>query len=350
MLPGGAQDPPQVSRALGVLFLCGSVLVTLHVALPDQEHVNAAALYAIGGLALILGSASVIWAKQARAWTVHTVFAIGTTLICLGVYFSGVATGAYSVLFVWLVVMAASFFSTREIVAHVVWVLVASAITLGLVETSGVSAAIRWTFGSLLLVIAAAVMSRIVAGRRSIEEQLRTEIEEKVRLQRELEHLAHHDPLTGLPNRRWFEQEIARDLARASRQNAPLSVIALDLDQFKKYNDAHGHVAGDRLLKLLASLWTETLRAADVMARLGGDEFVVVLPDCPPAEAERVVRRLCRRIPLGLTCSAGTACWDGRESAEQLYMRADRAMYDAKERTAVHAVVEIESKARPVRA
>ena len=134
-----------------------------------------------------------------------------------------------------------------------------------------------------------------------------------MRLQRELEHLAHHDPLTGLPNRRWFEQEIARDLARATRQNAPLSVIALDLDQFKTYNDAHGHVAGDRLLKLLASLWTEALRTADVMARLGGDEFVVVLPDCPlPPRPSRGAATLPAHC-LGLTCSAGTACWDGRE-------------------------------------
>jgi diguanylate cyclase len=240
-------------------------------------------------------------------------------------------------------VMAASYFSPKAILAHVVWILVASRVTLGVVETSGVSATIRWTFGSLLLVVAAVMMSRIVSERRSIEDQLRTEIEEKARLQREFEHLAHHDPLTGLPNRRRFEQELARELARATRHNAQLSVVSLDLDQFKEYNDAHGHVAGDRLLKLMASAWTERLRAADVIARIGGDEFVVVLPDCPPDDAERVVQRLCRPIPLGLTCSAGTACWDGRESAQELYARADRAMYEAKECTTVCAAGETAS-------
>jgi diguanylate cyclase (GGDEF)-like protein len=339
----GAHDPPQVSRALGVLFLCGALLVIVQVSLPDREHAHVAGLYGIGGLGLVLGSASVIWAKYAREWTVHTLFATGTALICLGVYSSGVATGAYSVLFVWLVVMAASFFSPKAILAHVVWILVASRVTLGVVETSGVSATIRWTFGSLLLVVAAVMMSRIVSERRSIEDQLRTEIEEKARLQREFEHLAHHDPLTGLPNRRRFEQELARELARATRHNAQLSVVSLDLDQFKEYNDAHGHVAGDRLLKLMASAWTERLRAADVIARIGGDEFVVVLPDCPPDDAERVVQRLCRPIPLGLTCSAGTACWDGRESAQELYARADRAMYEAKECTTVCAAGETAS-------
>ena len=331
----GAHDPPQVSRALGVLFLCGALLVIVQVSLLDREHAHVAGLYGIGGLGLVVGSASVIWARYAREWTVHTLFATGTALICLGVYSSGAATGAYSVLFVWLVVMAASFFSPKAILAHVVWILVASGVTLGAVETSGVSATIRWTFGSLLLVVAAMMMSRIVSERRSIEDQLRTEIEEKARLQREFEHLALHDPLTGLPNRRRFEQELARELARATRHNTQLSVVSLDLDQFKEYNDAYGHVAGDRLLKLMASAWTESLRDADdVIARIGGDEFVVVLPDCPPDDAERVVQRLCRPIPLGLTYSAGSACWDRRESAQELYARADRAMYEAKECTA----------------
>lgn len=342
----GEHDQPQISRALGVLFLCGTVLVVVQLWLPDREDVRAAGMYVTGALALILGGASVIYAKHARTWTVHAVFASGTALICLGVYSSGVATGAYSVLFVWLVVMGASFFSAKAIAAHVVWILVASGVTLGVVETSGTAAVIRWTFGSLLLVVGAVVMSRIVAGRRSIEEQLRTQIEEKARLQRELEHLAQHDPLTGLANRRRFEQELAGELARATRQNAPLSVVALDLDRFKEYNDAHGHVAGDRLLKRLASAWTETLRAVDLIARLGGDEFVAVLPNCPPAEAERVVQRLSRRIPLGLTCSAGTACWDGRESADELYTRADRAMYEAKERMTARTAVEQPSAAR----
>ena len=340
LLRGGASDPPQVSRALGVLFLCGAVLVIVQLSLPSWDHAHVAGMYAIGAIALVLGSASVLLAKHARTWTVQAMFAAGTALICLGVYCSGVTTGAYSVLFVWLVVMAASFFSARALAAHVAWILLASAVTLGVVETPGISAAVRWTFGSLLLIVAAVVMSQIVAGRRSVEHQLRMEIEEKARLQRKLERLALQDPLTGLPNRRHFEQELSRELARATRQSVPLSVVALDLNHFKDYNDAHGHVAGDRLLKLLASAWTEVLRAGDIIARLGGDEFVVVLADCPLGEAGRVVQRLRRRIPPAITCSAGIACWDGRESAEELYARADRAMYETKRTTVTHALAQ----------
>ena len=338
LLRVGTQDAPQISRALGVLLLCGAVLAML--ALSQSGSVSAAGLYGVGAVAVLIGGASLVWAEHARTWTVHAAFATGSALVCAGVYFSGTATGAYAVLFVWLVVTAASFFSVRAIIAHVVWILVASAVALGLVDAPpDVSPITRWIFGSLLLVIAAAVMSQIAAGRRSVEEQLRSEIEEKARLQRELEHLANHDPLTGLANRRRFELELARELARATRQNAPLCLVALDLDGFKEFNDHHGHLAGDRLLKRSASAWTAAVRAVDMIARLGGDEFVVLLPACRPAEAERVVDRLRRGVPLGLTCSAGIACWDGRESAERLLTRADKAMYEAKKRVAGRGAV-----------
>ena len=338
LLRAGIPDPPQVSRALGVLLFCGAILTALRLSLSDWEGANVVGLYGLGGAALILGGASVIWARHARTWTVHAVFATGTALICLGMYFAGVATGAYSVLFVWLVVMAASFFSGRAIAAHVVWILVGSAVAFAIIgDSPGVSPVTRWIFGSLLLVVAAAVMSQIAAGRRSVEEQLRMEIEEKARLQGELEHLAHHDPLTGLANRRRLDQELAGELARAARQDAPLCVVALDLNGFKEYNDVHGHVTGDRLLKLAASVWADALRDVDTIARVGGDEFVALLPDCPPADAERVMQRLSGSLPPGLTCSAGSALWDGRESAEELLSRADRAMYEAKKREPAEA-------------
>jgi diguanylate cyclase (GGDEF)-like protein len=214
---------------------------------------------------------------------------------------------------------------------HVLWILAAWGLTLTTVdETSGFSGITRWALGSFVLVVAAAVMSEIVAGRRSTEEQLRAQIEERERLQDELEHLAHHDPLTGLANRRRLDEELARELTRAARQDTPLCVVALDLDNFKEYNDLHGHVAGDRLLKSSASFWSEALRANDMIARMGGDEFVALLPNCHTAEAEQVVERLCQTTPSRRTCSAGIALWDGHESADELLTRADQAMYETK--------------------
>lgn len=327
----GGNEPSLMSRVLGVLLLCGGALTLLAVQVSAPADWDVTGLYGIVGGALAAGCATIVWADRARAWMVHALFAAGTGLICLGIYFAGVATGAYAVMFVWLVVVGASFFSTRAITAHVAWILLTSAVAIGTVEeASGISALTRWTFGSLLLLVAAAVMSQIVAGRRSTEERLRKEIGEKEQLQRELEHLAHHDPLTGLPNRRSLEQAFDRELARAGRQGTPLCVVALDLDELKAYNDTHGHAAGDRLLKHAAGTFAAGRRATDLIARMGGDEFVALLPGCNSAAAANVVQRLRRSYPPGHSFSAGIACWDRRESADELMNRADAAMYRAK--------------------
>jgi diguanylate cyclase (GGDEF)-like protein len=104
----------------------------------------------------------------------------------------------------------------------------------------------------------------------------------------------------------------------------------LDLDHFKRYNDARGHQTGDRLLKRVATYWCDELRPIDILARYGGEEFALALPACPLDEALLVVERLRAAVPDGQSCSAGIASWDGAESAADLLDRADRALYEAK--------------------
>ncbi len=146
-----------------------------------------------------------------------------------------------------------------------------------------------------------------------------------------LARMARTDDLTGLPNRRAWDQEMVRELARANRSKAPLTVAMVDLDFFKSYNDAHGHQGGDRLLKEAAGAWRGVLRETDIIARYGGEEFAIALPGCPLAEAEKLVERLRAVTPAGESCSAGVATWDGSEPAEALLGRADRALYEAKQ-------------------
>lgn len=145
-----------------------------------------------------------------------------------------------------------------------------------------------------------------------------------------LDSLARTDELTGLWNRRGWEEELSRELARAAREGGPLCVAMLDLDGFKAYNDAQGHQAGDELLRAVAHSWRTKLRATDVLARYGGEEFGVAFPAWPLDAALPVVERLRTDIPAGQACSAGLVAWDGRESAEEVVRRADEALYDAK--------------------
>ncbi len=153
---------------------------------------------------------------------------------------------------------------------------------------------------------------------------------ERAALLDRLERMAHTDDLTGLINRRAWDLELEREVARARRDGAPLAVAMLDLDRFKEYNDRHGHQAGDRVLREAASAWRAVLRETDLLARYGGEEFAVALPGCDADRAGLLVNRLREVTPAGQSCSAGLACWDGSESAEQLLGRADTALYDAK--------------------
>ncbi|WP_433291430.1 diguanylate cyclase [Actinoplanes sp. CA-030573] len=147
---------------------------------------------------------------------------------------------------------------------------------------------------------------------------------------RQLASLAHLDGLTGVPNRRSWDEALARELTRARRSGVPLVVGLLDLDFFKAFNDTYGHQAGDLLLKEAAAAWRGQLREPDVLARYGGEEFGVVISGRPAEEALAVVSRLRTRTPRGQTFSAGLAQWDGQETADELVRRADEALYRAK--------------------
>jgi diguanylate cyclase (GGDEF)-like protein len=146
----------------------------------------------------------------------------------------------------------------------------------------------------------------------------------------DLEAAARTDPLTGLPNLRAWEESLSRELAAAARDGRPVCVAVADIDGFKGYNDAHGHLAGDRLLRSAVACWQTSLRTADVLARLGGDEFGALLPSCQLDGAVALAERLRLATPGDRTCSVGVAQWDATEEPHELVARADAALYEAK--------------------
>jgi diguanylate cyclase (GGDEF)-like protein len=142
--------------------------------------------------------------------------------------------------------------------------------------------------------------------------------------------LAHTDPLTGLANRRGWQQLLRREIARAERNHSSFSVALVDLDRFKDFNDRNGHAAGDRLLKEAAARWSGQIRDKDLIARYGGEEFALLLPGVGFGDAATVVERIRAHTPTGITVSGGIAEWDGSEDPEALLARADGALYAAK--------------------
>ena len=168
------------------------------------------------------------------------------------------------------------------------------------------------------------------AGSNPAVAQLVLEIEALTEELGVLARLARTDPLTGLANRRGWDEQLARELARARRSGEALSVALLDLDDFKAFNDAHGHQAGDRLLLEAATAWNGQLRDVDILCRWGGDEFALLLPACPRTQADEVIARLQGATPRDQSCTAGVVGWDGREIADDLLGRADRALFQAK--------------------
>jgi diguanylate cyclase (GGDEF)-like protein len=231
------------------------------------------------------------------------------------------APGDGAVLYMWPVLWMSFFFGRRGAAAIVACVAVAHGIALDVLPP-GEGYADRWidVMGSVSIV---AVVVQTLAHRND-------------RLLHQLAGEARTDPLTGLLNRRGFDERAEVEVAHARRDEAPLALATFDLDHFKQVNDRHGHEVGDRVLAQVGAVLVESAREIDVVARIGGEEFVVLLPGATVAGAVEFTERIRRAIAdkddglPSIQVSAGVAASSGPTEIGSLLQRADGALYAAK--------------------
>jgi diguanylate cyclase (GGDEF)-like protein len=273
---------PETPVALDwTLAAVGAAVAGLLLGLRDRLPV-AGQHAALGAFSLLVA----VYAAQSP--TAAAVVGLGPALISVGLY-------------------AAHFLPSRAARAHALVAVAAAA--LGAAAAAPDGYALPWSIalGATLVITEAA--ARLSA-------QLRTD--------------AFTDPLTGVANRRAWEAEASRSLARATRTGEPLTVALIDLDDFKAVNDREGHSAGDRLLRQVAAHWRSRLRSSDLLGRQGGDEFALCLPGTDGAAAQEVLARLDGTLPIGW--SVGTATARAGDSLADLLQRADAQLYRGKRR------------------
>jgi diguanylate cyclase (GGDEF)-like protein len=311
-----ASDEAVSCRALGALFLAGGILSVGTIPLASREGYHSVAIAAIGVIAVATGVT--LWWRAAAlpARLMSPVLAFGTLLITLEVMSSGQREGGYSVFYVWVALQAFYFLTPRAATLHMVSVAVAYAVAL-IVVHGGADA---W-----LLLLGTALTSGWLIG------ALRARI-------RRLSRQSRTDALTGLANRRGFDESMELALESARGDRTRLSLVVIDLDRLKVVNDRYGHREGDAVLRRFAQLCAGTVEPA--AARLGGDEFAIIASDCDQRAATELTYRLHEAVRSDpeltrheVTISSGIATFPAHaDSARSLAQAADRALQHAKHR------------------
>jgi diguanylate cyclase (GGDEF)-like protein len=308
--------------ALAFLFAAGATLGLTALLFPHGDSVDVAgvaavciAAYPVAALLMVL--------RPLPWWALNALLALGTALITMVVGFSDVLSGGFAFYYLWVAVFAAYFFDRRGAAAHIGLVAVAYAALIAFQGSSD-----EWGLGWLLAIGALTVVAVMV---RSLKERLDL-------LVTELSRAASTDDLSGLLNRRGFNQRLGVELRRATRSGRGLALVVGDLDRFKEVNDRFGHPAGDEALRRVSAMLHECARESDTVARLGGEEFALVLPYTGRAGAQAMAERIRRMVRddfsaegMALTISFGIAVYPDDGDTQDLLMRsADAALYAAK--------------------
>jgi diguanylate cyclase (GGDEF)-like protein len=296
-------------RITAIFPLAGVGAILTSLPFSHFTHRSIVTLLIVAGAALSASCARFALGNRPPAWSLHVDVLFGLVFVSMLNSIQPSAHVDFADLYIWVAVFAALYFRPLFAMLHLGGVGVAYAVVL-LFNPGIDNPATAWmaTFGS------AGVLSAVTIGLVNV-----------------LRSTSREDVLTGLANRRAWDDRLDEEMERAMRNKTALSLALLDIDSFKAVNDRDGHQAGDRLLCQFADGWRGAIRGGgDFLARLGGDEFGVIAPNTNELGIQRLARRLQEITPSGVSCSVGVATWDGVESAAELFRRTDEAMYRAK--------------------
>ncbi len=313
-------------RALGALFIAGGLLSGFSLLLPVERDSHTLAIAMVCSVAVVTGAFLISGAEKLPAsdFWLGLVLAFGTILISVAVVFNHSIASPYALIYVWVGFDGFFFLSRRAAFANLGWVGINYALALMLTPVHGQAQAGRW----VVLIGTVGVIGVLADILRSRSEVLINRLSE----------VARTDSLTGLLNRRGFEERLEDELRRAGRTGAPVSLVVGDLDHFKLVNDRFGHHVGDDALRRFSELVVESKRTIDGAGRIGGEEFALVLPNTDSAGAHVLAERLRRHVrdalvdyALPLSVSLGISSFPRHGvTGEQLLRCADQAMYLAK--------------------
>ena len=331
----GVSDPATMARAGAYLFGSGATLALIWLFLPVSGRVDTPAMLAMVGASYAMVALLIAGYDRIPDWGFKA-FLFGFTLIVSGmIFYSGKSASPYSFFYVWAALYALHFFTTTDAARHVLFmgfcyaaVLVAhhwSGNTIGEFAVAVEDSAAQWTIAFGTLVVATGLFGMLKERLDGLIERLTDAVKT--------------DPLTGLLNRRGFEEAFELEVERARRLESPLTLLVGDLDRFKMLNDRLGHPAGDRALELLGEALGAGVRRIDRVGRMGGEEFALILPETDEHEGYVLAERLRGKIRenfaadlFPLTISFGVASYPTHGATTAALLKAaDQALYTAKE-------------------
>lgn len=310
-----------------LMFAVGGLLALAHVAVPGADHSRSTVMLAAGGGCIAIAGLILVGWRRIPSWAYQLLLTAASLLTALVMYGTAETTSVYATFFFWISICAFYFFNENEAAEQSV--IIAIAATLGVAADPGNLTSVpvvNWMVTMAVLIVAGALIGRM--GRQRM-----TSLADRV------EEAARTDQMTGLLNRRGFQDALKAEFERAQRTNRSFSVLIADLDGFRRINEGFGAHAGDLAFEYVGAIIRRAKRRIDVAGRIGEDEFALLLPETGDHAAYMVAERVRHELkasfasePVPLTISIGVVNWPLHQStARGMITAGEHALMLAKE-------------------